>query len=961
MLKLVPVGELKDHFPKGYKSGVVLHTGNIKTAISALNQWFDVRTVMGNSKWRVMVGKTLKKSRELSKYEIERAVIGREDTVTTIYLVPSATGHEISLLVYVALMVLSTLASLALAPKPQTEMDGVKGVVFGGSHTTSVVGSPLAYNAGKKVWIEKAQVIEAGVESLQNAGSYSGFINDGDGNPIPDPGTGGGGGGGGNAPAYEAWQTTVLPWWAQEVMLGGQGGGGGKQIANQNNSFARLSALLAIGGGECDGPYGATPEEKASNMFLDGTPIYDMATQTYQIPGLRWTYRRGVPGQNYVGITPGISTIRGNGAEEITKAMTTGLIKEVDHRADRAKLIIRCRLLLVQKDGDQKPTEVELAISTKRLSGQWGAPQRFYQKTKNSEGFDTDFLVPAPPKTSVPNEPWQFRIQRITADSTGDSLTNSTHLAGWNEVQDKDLRYDGTEGGLPTALVGIELNSANFGQGDFPPFSLYGSGRKIRVPYNYNTDTRTYSGFWDLSWKHDSCDNPVWLSYDMATCSLGGGMADRKFDPAQLLPLAKWCDEKVNGQPRYSLRRQYWQARPLFEHLQEVAKTFRAQWYKAGTRYVLVGEMANQPVRHTYNNDQAEHGAFEWSETQAEDQFNEIRIKWQNPAKKNKTSITIVKDEANIAKMRAKGVANLGVISLTVEKDGCTTEEEARYWGEMILFDALREKKLIKWTTGLRGSYLDLGERVDIMDWNRTGLPPVGRVRKVLSVNAFELDAAYPFMAGKSYKVSGMVGDEHKHFTVGPFPADLTTKLVNITAHGFVAETPINVVDLQGLQPFPTIVKQVNNIEPGKYEITLKEWREEKFAYVEGQPVPPPNNWPVIDRTIGVPQNFRGKPYSYVKPDGSPATRIALYWDGVKNATQYVLSHWAPSDGGYRVLSPVFNTFTEVDALEMEDHYFHLTAVNSFGDVSDRPALTGVPVKADGISDNYAPILKRIY
>lgn len=967
MLKLIPVGELKDHFPKQYKTGYVCHTSSITVGLSGLEQLIDVKQHLEN-KVRFMVGPSLKTARALSPYEVTRLEFGKPDTITKIWMVPTLQGDEMTMMTWLAinaiLMLVGVGLSLALRSKQKTDTDSLKSVLFRGSHVTSVVGSPIPYAAGKRVMIEKAQLIEASVKSLRNAGSASAYVSDG---TLPPPTSGGGVGGSTDVQPWKEWAGSYDEITRPELFgeLNGAGGGGAKQIQNQNNSYARISGLLVTSGGETDGPYGATPQIKEQNMFFNETYFRDPGSNTYNMQGIRWTYRKGVPNQPLVGITPGISDFQSDGVEKITKALTNGLIKQVrDVDADFVDAIIRCRLLQTKaSDGDQKPTEVRLQVFAKRNSSPvWEPRTPFYQFTKNTEGFDTDHTIPAPAKTSIPDDGWQFKIVRETPDSTDDRRINDTELVGWNEVLNKDLTYDGSTNGVPVSLIGLEINSANYGEGEFPPFAMYSSGKKVRVPSNYNTATRTYTGVWDLSWKWEDTDDPVWLSYDMATSKLGGNLPDRKFNPAQLLAASKWCSEKVNGRPRYTLNKQYWESRPLWEHLQEVAKTFRGRWYYNGRHYHLLVEMAGQPVRHFINNDKIEGGLFDWTETAPEDRFNEARTSYMNLAKFSRESVTVVRDQDNIDAMKVNNVANGGVVSVQLDKEGCDNEDEARYWAHQFILSSLYETDVCSFTTGISGEYFQPGERIQVFDYVRNGETPVGRVKRVDSNNTFRLDVPYTFKKNRSYQIKAMVGLTMKEFTLPPAASDVTTDLVTITGHGLVAETPLMIVDSQGVKPWEGRIVSVQSEGPGKYSVVCQQWREDKFTLSAGLPPAPPNNWPVISGKIGAPTHFRGKEWATPDEIRGAISRIELNWNAptVGAVSSYSLAHWPPSATTWTVLPPVKTTFHDLEVLEPGKHAFKLQAVNMFGDTSDE-VLTAVEVGSEITDDGYAPIFKRVY
>lgn len=77
-------------------------------------------------------------------------------------------------------------------------------------------------------------------------------------------------------------------------------------------------------------------------------------------------------------------------------------------------------------------------------------------------------------------------------------------LQSYAEVLDAKLRYPNT------ALLYVEFDSRQF-NGSIPKIACSPRGRVIRVPDNYDPETRQYSGIWTGAFKWAWTDNPAWI------------------------------------------------------------------------------------------------------------------------------------------------------------------------------------------------------------------------------------------------------------------------------------------------------------------------------------------------------------------------------------------------------------------------------------------------------------------
>ena len=73
------------------------------------------------------------------------------------------------------------------------------------------------------------------------------------------------------------------------------------------------------------------------------------------------------------------------------------------------------------------------------------------------------------------------------------------------------------------------------------------------MPVNYDRRMRRCDGIWNGSFKTSWTDNPTWIIHDILTDrDWGLGLAGASIDMFDLYRVARYCDESVNGAPRFT-------------------------------------------------------------------------------------------------------------------------------------------------------------------------------------------------------------------------------------------------------------------------------------------------------------------------------------------------------------------------------------------------------------------------
>jgi len=155
------------------------------------------------------------------------------------------------------------------------------------------------------------------------------------------------------------------------------------------------------------------------------------------------------------------------------------------------------------------------------------------------------FLLPLPPSIQgIDRQITAFRLDRdLEPDETRSQYTKQLQVKGISEIIIEDINY------ANSCIVGSLFDARAFAQTPKRTYDM--KLLKVRIPSNYDPETRFYRGNWDGSFKKDLywTDNPAWILYDLLTnkrYGLGKYGFHRSFvDKWNLYSISKYCDELV--------------------------------------------------------------------------------------------------------------------------------------------------------------------------------------------------------------------------------------------------------------------------------------------------------------------------------------------------------------------------------------------------------------------------------
>ena len=398
-------------------------------------------------------------------------------------------------------------------------------------------------------------------------------------------------------------------------------------------------------------------------------------------------------------------------ATEITKR--TALTRTVtDANVNRLRLTLGVQALFEQNDqGDTHSATVEFKITV----GTQQIP--FTIKGKYNSSYSRAIIV-----ENLPRVPFTIKVERITADSTSNRLANKTMWASYTEIIDAQFRYPNT------AYMGVKFDSEYFNNIPTRTYEIYGI--KVRVPSNYDPETRTYTGLWDGTFKVAYTNNPAWILMDVVThkrYGLGDRLGEFSVDKWALYQIAQYCDQMIpdgfgGREPRFTCNLWLTEQRSAYDVLSDLCSIFRAIPVWNGTELTFIMDRPSDPVW-TYTNANVVGGQFSRQYSAMKARHNAIQVEYKDAENHYENTIEYISDDEQIRKF--------GLNLKKVTAFGCTSRGQAFRTGKWILETERLETETITFTVGSEGLMNIPGDIICVSDNHFAGTNIGGRVQAI--------------------------------------------------------------------------------------------------------------------------------------------------------------------------------------------------------------------------------------
>ena len=509
--------------------------------------------------------------------------------------------------------------------------------------------------------------------------------------------------------------------------MGGKSGGGQRtpyEAPNSLSSAQSLRIIDAVSEGVVSG-FANGDDAPFKSVYFDDTPVQN-SDGSYNFNGVTGYFQRGEQDQSYV---PGFDASERTVAVSAAVKQNQPIVRAVtDELVSRLRITVAVeRNAQVEDNGDTVPADTLMRVELINSNGVQASNQvRFNEKSSGTYYQDVEFDV-------VPQVPFNIRVFRISPDSKTDKVSNNTYFSSYVEIVDAKLSYP------HTAFAALSIDSAQFGN-QIPRRNYLMKGRLVKVPSNYNPETRQYTGgTWDGSFKTAWTNNPAWVFYDVLTQPRFSTLARRlnvaDIDKWSLYQIGKYCDEPVNDgfggkEPRFVCNAYITDLMQAGEFLNNLASVFTGLPVWNGQQVSVVMDADADPVAQ-YTNANVKDGLFNYAGAALKSIHTAVHVQYIDKYDGYRAKTEYVADN--------EAIARYGLNIKQITAFGCDSRGQAARFGAWTLQTELRQQNAVTFDIGREGLKHLPYDIVQIMDNQYAGAELSGRVAAI-SGNVLTLD-----------------------------------------------------------------------------------------------------------------------------------------------------------------------------------------------------------------------------
>ncbi|KVT92717.1 host specificity protein [Burkholderia ubonensis] len=701
---------------------------------------------------------------------------------------------------------------------------------------------------------------------------------------------------------------------------GSKGGSSGTptQSPDSLHSIAYAKVLDLVS----EGPIGGLVNGLQS-VFLNGTPIQN-SDGSINFANYSFDARTGTQDQTYLQGFPAVENEIAISTPLTSDAPWVRQVQNTQLTAVRLRFGVPALQKSDANSGNVTGYRVEYAIDLAVDGGSYAQVVSGAFDGKTTSLYERSVRIELPPATKS----WLVRVRRITPNAHNSLIADTVNIEAITEVIDRKLRYP------MSALIGLTFDAQSFSS--VPTRSYDIKGLLIRIPTNYDPESRVYSGAWDGTFKTAWSNNPAWVFYDLvlnARYGLGNHVDASMVDKWGLYQIAQYCDVLVSDgkggkEPRFTCNCVIQSQADAYKVLQDLATTFRGIAYWGPGAVVANADMPADPV-YVYTAANVLNGQFKYVGSALKTRYTTALVSWNDPANQYKQAVEYVPDE--------DGIARYGVTKAQITAFGTTSQGQAHRLGLWSLLTSRYETNTVSFSVGLDGTLCAPGQIIAVADPAKAGKRMGGRVRavsgatitldKAPSVSVGDvLTAILPTGVAQKRTVKSAVGDAitvDSAFDADPVPGAVWM-LENTSLNGQL----FRVVSVQEASDNDQITYTINATqhEPGKYAAI------DNGAAIQVRPitvVPPSAQTP--------PANVRLSTYSVID-QGISKTVMVIAWDAAVNAVNY-LPEWRKDNGEWVSANQTGGLQVEVQGIYQGTYSARVRAVNGMG-VTSMPAYS---------------------
>ncbi|MFC6377586.1 host specificity protein J, partial [Tatumella terrea] len=688
-------------------------------------------------------------------------------------------------------------------------------------------------------------------------------------------------------------------------------------------SDAKLKMLVAVCEGETEGAV------TAQQIYLNDTVLAN-EDGTYNFTGVNWEFRNGTQDQEYIQGMPEIDNELSVGVAVTTSSPWTHQFTDTSLDAIRIKLSLPAQYQY-KDNGDMVGTVTEYAIDLSTDGGSYETVVSDKFDGKTTSEYQRDHRI----NLTRGGTTWAIRVRRITADSTSTKLVNAFRVYSCAEVVDSKLRYPNT------ALLYVEVDAGQFTSGA-PKVTVKMKGKLIRVPDNYDPDTREYTGTWDGSFKMAYSNNPAWVFYDIILDKISG-MGNRidasMIDKWELYQIAEYCDEMVSDgaggkEPRFTCNAYIQSQEDAFTVLQDFAAIFRGITFWGNSQIIVSADAPVDGPEWTYTAANVVDGLFSYAGGSYKNRYTSCLVSYSDPQNHYSDTTEAVYD--------ADLLSRYGVQQMSLTAIGCTSQSEAHRRGRWALLSNAKDGT-VSFSVGLDGHIPLPASVIGIADPYRAGKTNGGRISSVSGLN-LTLDRAITFGAGDRLIVNLPDGTAQTR-TIAGVSDDKKTVTVSTAFKTTPVAGAVWIIDSDNLAIQQFRVTSVTDNDDGTFTVAAVQYDPEKYSYIDDGVMVGSAPVTVTPATVmSAPGNITVNEVSHTS-QGISLSSLQVAWDAVKGAVKYS-AQWRRDSGEWINAGSVSSQGFTVNNIYAGIYEVRVRSVNSSGvsspwGASDAVTLTG--------------------
>lgn len=707
------------------------------------------------------------------------------------------------------------------------------------------------------------------------------------------------------------------------LQIQGAKSGGKKQRqpiiqADTARSMDVVKLLYSFGEGEIVGPVNGE-----RSVMLDGTPL--VGDNGYNFADVTWDFRPGTVDQTHIAGFPEINNEITVDVELRSETPWTRYVNNIELSALRIRLGWPALQRQNPSNGDVTGYRIDYAIDLSTDGGPYLTVLEATINDKTTTKYTRSHRIDLPEAT----QGWTIRVRRITPNANSSIIADTMRIESIAEVVDAKLRYP------CTAVGGITFNAATFQS--IPKISVEMKGKIVKVPSNYDPETRVYTGVWDGTFKRAWTDNPAWCFYDLVLdpwYGLGDRINETMVNKWRLYQIAQYCDELVpdgkgGKEPRYTCNVCLQTREQAYTVLSDLASVFHGMSYYDGSQIVCIADMPSDPV-YSFSRANIIADSIKYTGTRWEDRHTMAVVSWDNPATNYDTEQEPVWDE--------QAQNDYGFEQLEVGAWGCTSQGQAQRYGKWALMSEQLETRQVTFRTGLEGYLPSPGELIKLSDSLLSGAENGGRIAKVNN-RQITLDRKIDAKINDRLTINLPSGKTETRVVQSVTTSNIelatqTKERTVITVQNSYSETPqinaIWVIDSEELSTMLFRIISITRPESGVFEINAIQHVADKYDYIDlGTRIDLP---PI---TV-VPPGIQSPPPSVVITENSTIdqgianTAITISWEAAPNAVAYNVE-WRRDSLPWVTVPTTGSQSVDIDGVYKGNYLARVRAVNSQG------------------------------